>query len=123
IGCEGLGMLQLNPRRPITTQRLVRLRQTNQRIDLLPARGRSLIARRSLCPALHRLFEIATLIGLAPVLHQLIDRIRLLRMSTSVKSYPETKKNTHDHSTRHDGTPFDVLGSEFWVLSFWNCES
>jgi hypothetical protein len=103
---EGLGLIKPNRRRPITAQRLVGLGQTNQHVDLLRARSGPLVGRQSLCPAFDRLLEIAMLIRLAAVLHQLIGRRRLLRIDVSTKSHTETQGKTHENSACHDGSPY-----------------
>ena len=62
------------------------------------------------------LLEIAMLIRLASVPHQLIDGRRLLRMDVRTNSHAETQENACEKSAFHDETPFEVLCSEFCVL-------
>src|SRR5262245_8085101 len=99
---EGLGLLKPNRRRPVTAERLIGLGQTNQRVDLLRARGGSLVERRCLRPALDCLLEIAMLIRLAAVTHQTIDRKRLLRREVRTQANTETQGNARENGACHD---------------------
>src|ERR1041384_1958053 len=102
IGYEDLSLLKPKRRCLITAKRLIGLGQTNQRVDLVPTRSELLVDRLCLCPALDRLLEIATLIRLAAVLHQLIDWKRLLRRDVRSKSHRKTQGNAHENRAYHD---------------------